>query len=50
MYIFLCSYYFSECGNAPLHPRPAEVRIVGGRNAQFGVWPWQVNLLLFKLQ
>ncbi|XP_073998303.1 serine proteinase stubble isoform X2 [Rhodnius prolixus] len=34
----------AECGNAPLHPRPAEVRIVGGRNAQFGVWPWQVSV------
>lgn len=32
-----------ECGRAPLHPRP-EVRIVGGRNAQFGVWPWQVSV------
>uniref|UniRef100_A0A0K8TGC1 Peptidase S1 domain-containing protein n=1 Tax=Lygus hesperus TaxID=30085 RepID=A0A0K8TGC1_LYGHE len=33
----------SECGNAPLHTRP-EMRIVGGRNAQFGVWPWQVSV------
>ncbi|CAB0007360.1 unnamed protein product [Nesidiocoris tenuis] len=33
----------SECGSAPLHARP-EMRIVGGRNAQFGVWPWQVSV------
>ncbi|KAE8738762.1 serine proteinase stubble [Frankliniella occidentalis] len=34
--------YF-ECGVPPLFPRP-ETRIVGGRNAQFGGWPWQVSV------
>jgi len=34
--------FFSACGLAPLHPRH-EVRIVGGRNAAFGSWPWQVT-------
>ncbi|KAK3919412.1 Serine proteinase stubble [Frankliniella fusca] len=32
-----------ECGVPPLFPRP-ETRIVGGRNAQFGGWPWQVSV------
>ncbi|XP_039282069.1 serine proteinase stubble isoform X2 [Nilaparvata lugens] len=32
-----------SCGVSPLFPRH-EVRIVGGRNAQFGVWPWQVSV------
>jgi hypothetical protein len=34
---------FTECGVPPLFPRP-ETRIVGGRNAPFGGWPWQVNI------
>ncbi|KAL1122499.1 hypothetical protein AAG570_002830 [Ranatra chinensis] len=33
-----------ECGIPPLHPPRPETRIVGGRNAQFGVWPWQVSV------
>ncbi|CAH0394977.1 unnamed protein product [Bemisia tabaci] len=33
----------TTCGSSPLHPKH-EVRIVGGRNAQFGVWPWQVSV------
>ncbi|RZF34202.1 hypothetical protein LSTR_LSTR003612 [Laodelphax striatellus] len=32
-----------SCGISPLFPRH-EVRIVGGRNSQFGVWPWQVSV------
>ncbi|PSN47591.1 Serine proteinase stubble [Blattella germanica] len=32
-----------QCGVAPLFPRP-EMRIVGGRNAPFGGWPWQVSV------
>ncbi|XP_075221447.1 serine proteinase stubble [Lycorma delicatula] len=31
------------CGTTTIVPRH-EVRIVGGRNAQFGVWPWQVSV------
>uniref|UniRef100_A0A8D9FBQ3 Serine proteinase stubble n=1 Tax=Cacopsylla melanoneura TaxID=428564 RepID=A0A8D9FBQ3_9HEMI len=31
------------CGKAPLVQRH-EVRIVGGQNAQFGEWPWQVSV------
>jgi hypothetical protein len=36
-------FLFAECGVPPLFPRP-ETRIVGGRNAPFGGWPWQVNI------
>lgn len=32
----------TECGISPLQPPRHEIRIVGGRNAQFGVWAWQV--------
>lgn len=37
----LISTGFAECGTAALSPRP-EMRIVGGKNAAFGGWPWQV--------
>lgn len=31
--------YFADCGVRPLAP---EARIVGGRRADYGRWPWQV--------
>ncbi|XP_043276416.1 serine proteinase stubble-like isoform X2 [Venturia canescens] len=33
----------TECGVPPLFPRP-ETRIVGGKDASFGRWPWQVSV------
>lgn len=32
-----------QCGIPPLFPRP-ETRIVGGKDAPFGRWPWQVSV------
>ncbi|XP_012536823.1 serine proteinase stubble isoform X2 [Monomorium pharaonis] len=32
-----------QCGVPPLFPRP-ETRIVGGKDASFGRWPWQVSV------
>ncbi|XP_025158310.1 serine proteinase stubble isoform X2 [Harpegnathos saltator] len=32
-----------QCGVPPLFPRP-ETRIVGGKDAPFGRWPWQVSV------
>ncbi|KAG8040177.1 hypothetical protein G9C98_000747 [Cotesia typhae] len=32
-----------QCGVPPLFPRP-ETRIVGGKDAHFGRWPWQVSV------
>lgn len=34
---------FKECGIPTLVSRP-ETRIVGGKNAPFGRWPWQVSV------
>ncbi|XP_017772045.1 PREDICTED: serine proteinase stubble [Nicrophorus vespilloides] len=31
------------CGQPPLFPQP-QTRIVGGKNAPFGRWPWQVSV------
>lgn len=36
-------YNNKECGVPVLFPRP-ETRIVGGKNAPFGRWPWQVSV------
>ncbi|XP_046624539.1 serine proteinase stubble-like [Neodiprion virginianus] len=33
----------TQCGVPPLFPRP-ETRIVGGKDAPFGRWPWQVSV------
>ncbi|KAL5274119.1 hypothetical protein ACFFRR_000710 [Megaselia abdita] len=33
----------SECGIPSIYSRP-ETRIVGGKNAPFGRWPWQVSV------
>lgn len=33
----------SGCGQPPLFPQP-QTRIVGGKNAPFGRWPWQVSV------
>ncbi|KAK0159058.1 hypothetical protein PV328_009987 [Microctonus aethiopoides] len=33
----------AQCGIPPLFPRP-ETRIVGGKDAPFGRWPWQVSV------
>lgn len=32
-----------ECGTPSMYARP-ETRIVGGKNAPFGRWPWQVSV------
>ncbi|XP_076314878.1 chymotrypsin-like protease CTRL-1 [Tachypleus tridentatus] len=32
---------YKECGIPPLHAR---TKIVGGQNAAFGAWPWQVSV------
>lgn len=37
------NYFVAECGISPLTPPRHDIRIVGGRNAQFGVWAWQVK-------
>ncbi|XP_065216472.1 serine proteinase stubble-like isoform X2 [Planococcus citri] len=34
----------TQCGVSPLTPPRHDIRIVGGRNAQFGVWAWQVSV------
>lgn len=34
---------FAECGIPSVQTRP-ETRIVGGKNAPFGRWPWQVSV------
>lgn len=34
----------TQCGISPMQPPRHEIRIVGGRNAQFGVWAWQVSV------
>lgn len=42
----LLSYHnlmISECGIPSIYSRP-ETRIVGGKNAPFGRWPWQVSV------
>ncbi|XP_034948477.1 serine proteinase stubble isoform X2 [Chelonus insularis] len=35
--------HVTQCGIPPLFPRP-ETRIVGGKDAPFGRWPWQVSV------
>ncbi|XKL59115.1 hypothetical protein PGB90_000131 [Kerria lacca] len=34
----------TQCGVSPMQPPRHDIRIVGGRNAQFGVWAWQVSV------
>lgn len=35
-----------ECGTPPLLP---QTKVVGGKNAAFGSWPWQVSCVIHCL-
>ncbi|XP_042305166.1 transmembrane protease serine 12-like isoform X2 [Sceloporus undulatus] len=37
-----------ECGLRPAVQLRTEPRIIGGRDAQLGAWPWQVSLQLYR--